>query len=373
MMIVFPANMEMVLCMIASLVVTGIMVPPIVRVCKAKGMVAIPNGRTSHQGAVPTLGGVSIFASILFASSLFMPEDSAGESHYLQPAMVILFFFGMLDDLVGINPYKKLGGQILASLIAIVAANVRMTTLHGLFGVSELPYLVSVLISLFIFLAVINAFNLIDGIDGLASGLGIGISVVFGVWLTMLGRPAFAVLSFALTGSLIVFYGFNVFGKKNKIFMGDTGSMFIGFIFATLGIKIMCCPVSPTIDMSISTIPVVVMSLMIIPIADTLRVIILRILRGQFPFHADRSHCHHDLLRLGFSHRRASTILVIANMVVFFMAISIKTIPVCLLGVLVLSAGIFICSVPRLWLKFVLKRPEEADCHQDLHESFDGI
>jgi len=282
--------------------------------------------------------------------------------------MVILFFFGIVDDLVGINPYKKLGGQVLASLIAIVVANVRMTTLHGLFGVGELPYLVSILISLFVFLAVINAFNLIDGIDGLASGLGIGISVVFGVWLAMLGRPAFAVLSFALTGSLIVFYWFNVFSKKNKVFMGDTGSMFIGFIFASLGIKIMCCPVTPTIDMSVNTIPVVVMSLMIIPISDTLRVIMLRILRGQFPFHADRSHCHHDLLRLGFSHRRASTILVMANMIVFFMALSIKTIHVFLLGVLVLSAGIFICSVPRLWLKLVLKQPEELDLHEDLHE-----
>ncbi|MCX6226131.1 MAG: MraY family glycosyltransferase [Bacteroidia bacterium] len=356
----------MMLSLTTALVVSYIMIPPVVRISRAKHLVAMPNGRTSHNGEVPTVGGVAIFTSCIIGAGLFMPNDFPGEFQYLIPAMIILFMIGMQDDMVGTHPRKKLAGQIISSLIVIIAADVRMTTLHGLFGVGEIPYAISVVISLFIFIGIINAFNLIDGIDGLASGLGIVISIAFGIWLYMLGKEHYAIFSFALAGSLIAFCRFNVFSKKHKLFMGDTGSMLIGFIFAILVVKVLCCQVSPDSFMYMHAFPAVAISLMIIPVSDTIRVMALRIINGRFPFFADRTHCHHDLLRLGFSHLHASGILVAANLLLFLLALALKNMPTFLLGILMLGAGILVCSIPGIWLRVILKQPKKFVLHYHL-------
>jgi UDP-GlcNAc:undecaprenyl-phosphate/decaprenyl-phosphate GlcNAc-1-phosphate transferase len=356
-------NLQMLLGLIAALGVSYFMIPPVVKICRAKNMVAMPNGRTSHNGAVPTVGGVAIFASTMIGTSLFMPKQLPSEMQFLVPAVIILFFIGLQDDMVGIKAWKKLIGQIIVSLIVIVAADVRMTTLHGLFGIFEINIVISYLISLVLFIGIINAFNLIDGIDGLASGLGIAIALVFGIWLSMLGKPHFAVLAWSLAGGLMAFYYFNVFSKKYKLFMGDTGSMLIGFIFATLVVKILCCTVEPGSFMYMKAFPVVAISLMILPIADTLRVMSMRILRGHSPFYADRTHCHHDLLRFGYNHLIASSLMVAANLTLFFIAYALKDLPAFMLGMIMLGAGVFICDVPRLVLKYILKRVEEPSAH----------
>lgn len=367
-MIVFPIDSKMIFSLIAAIIISCIIIPPIVRLSRAKQLVALPNGRTSHSGAISIMGGVAIYASLIIGAGLFMPVNIPGEFQYLTPAMVILFFVGMKDDIAGINPRNKMVGQIISALIVILVANIRMTTLHGLFGIQEITYVPSVLISLLIFLGLINAFNLIDGIDGLASGLGIVISLIFGIWLSLLGAEHYGVLSFALAGSLIAFYRYNVFSKKYKLFMGDTGSMLLGFVFATLSIKVLCCPIAPDSFLYMKAFPVVVMSLMIIPISDTLRVMAGRIIKGHSPFFADRTHFHHDLLRLGFSHWQSSTIILTANMSLFLLALVLKNLPVFLLGILILSAGVFLCNFPRLWLKFVLKQPQESIGHLTLSE-----
>jgi len=362
-MLAFPISLQMILSLFTALVVSYVLIPPVVRISKAKNLVAIPNGRTSHHGLIPTLGGVAIFTSIIIGAGLFMPSDYPTELQFLVPAMIVLFIFGMQDDIAGINPWKKLTGQITSSLIVIIAANVRMTTLHGLFGFDEIPYIASVLISLIVFVGLINAFNLVDGIDGLASGLGIVISMAFGIWLTLIGANHYAIISFALTGSLIAFYRFNVFSKENKLFMGDTGSMIIGFIFATMAVKLLCCPVSPDSFLYMKAFPVVVMSLMIIPISDILRVMTRRILMGRIPYDADRTHFHHDLLRLGFSHWQASSTIIATNVGLFFLALALRNLPIFLLGLIILGIGVFVCSVPQIWLKMVLKYPEEPVIH----------
>lgn len=367
-MVSFPIDLQMFLGLVTALVVSCLVIPPIVKISRAKHLVALPNGRTSHDGAIPTLGGVAIFASITIGSGLFMQDGYPSEFQYLVPSLIILFFVGIQDDIIGINPRKKLAGQIIASLIVIIAANVRISALHGLFGIQEIPYAISVVFTMIIFLGLINAFNLIDGIDGLASGLGILISIVFGIWLSLLGAEHYAILSFTLAGSLIAFYGYNVFGKKYKLFMGDTGSMLIGFIFATLAVKVLCCPISPDSYLYMRAFPAVVMSLMIIPVCDTLRVMILRMVSGRMPFSADRTHFHHDLLRLGFSHWKASSMIVVANLGLFLMALALNDMPMFLLGILMIGAGVFICSVPRMWLRIILKQPEEPVMHYNLSE-----
>jgi UDP-GlcNAc:undecaprenyl-phosphate/decaprenyl-phosphate GlcNAc-1-phosphate transferase len=365
---IFPVDIPMALSFVTALVMTWVLIPPIVRLSHTKHFVALPNGRTSHAGAIPTIGGVTLYASFIIAGGLFMPNEYPAEFQYLMVSMVVLFLIGLQDDLAGINPRKKMAGQIVASLIMIIAADVRMTTLHGLFGIGEIPYLASVLITLFVFIGLINAYNLIDGIDGLASGLGITSAIVFGIWLSLLGSQHYAILSFTLAGALIAFFRFNVFSKKNKLFMGDTGSMFIGFIFAISAVKLLCCPIPADSYLYMKAYPVVVMSLMIIPIADTLRVMTMRIMKGRAPFYADRTHLHHDLLSLGLSHLHASVIIVIANLSLFFMALLLKNLPILLLGFVVLTSGIIVCSIPLVLSRIGLKRPVSSPVHLTVSE-----
>jgi UDP-N-acetylmuramyl pentapeptide phosphotransferase/UDP-N-acetylglucosamine-1-phosphate transferase len=348
-----PIDFLMAFSLLSAMIISYTMIPKVVEISKAKLLVALPNGRTSHTGAIPTLGGIAIFASIITGAGLFMPTDMPGEFQFMVPALVLLFFIGLQDDIAGIRARDKLAGQIIASLIVIIGANVRITTLHSFLGIEEIPYLVSVLLTLVIFVGLINAFNLIDGIDGLASGLGIVISAVFSIWLFMLGKEHYAILACALTGSLIAFFHFNVFGARNKLFMGDTGSMLIGMIFAILAVNVLSCPVPTNSFLYMKAFPVVVMSLMIIPVSDTLRVMILRMLNGKRPFSADRTHLHHDLLRMGFTHLQASVIIVLANLRLFLLALAIRNLPCEVAGFIMLGSGILVCSIPRIWLKSI--------------------
>jgi UDP-N-acetylmuramyl pentapeptide phosphotransferase/UDP-N-acetylglucosamine-1-phosphate transferase len=312
-----PIEIRMVLGFFTALLVSFIAIPPIVRVSHAKNLLAAPNGRTCHQGHVPALGGVAIFAAVVMGTSLFIDNSGFEEARYILAAMVIIFFIGLKDDLVNVKWRKKLGSEVLAALIVVVLAGVRIGSFHGMLGIETLPYWFSVLFSSFVFVALINCFNLLDGIDGLASGMGISISLIFGFWLWRLGFDSYAVFSLALTGSLVSFYGFNVFGKHNKLFMGDTGSLLLGFLFAVFAIKVLSCQIPLSGSMYFKSLPTMVMGLMIIPIIDTLRVFSTRILKGKSPFSADKTHLHHVFLKLRFSHLQASTIIILMNLLLF--------------------------------------------------------
>lgn len=359
----------MILAFLAALMVSYIAIPPIVRVSKAKRLGALPNGRTSHVGVIPTLGGVAIFAAVTIGGSLFLKQDFPRELQYVLPAMVILFFFGMKDDLVGLSPTKKMAGQMIASLFIILAADVRIVSLHGLFGFNEIPYGISVVLSFVVFVALINAFNLVDGIDGLASGLGIFVSVVLGVWLFSLDRPDYATFAFATAGSLLPFYFFNVFSKENKLFMGDTGSQLLGLLFSTFAVKILWCPIAPDSSLFLKAMPAVVMAVMIIPIADTIRVMTLRIANGRSPFYADRNHFHHGLLALGMTHWQASTTVILTNFSLFVVAWLLRNTSVLMLGILIMSLGIIACSVPTLLLRYQIIDRKKVPGHEDHHHA----
>ncbi len=330
--------------------IAKIAISPIVRVARAKNLVAKPNGRTCHNGVVPHLGGIAIFASLIISTSLFVKDGFSNEFQFIIPATLIIFFNGLEDDIVSIKPRTKLFWQIVASLLVVILADVRISTFHGILGIGELPLVVSYLFTLLVFVALINAFNLIDGIDGLASGLGIQISLVFGFWLAFLQRYDYAVLAFALAGGLIPFYLSNVFGKKYKLFMGDTGSLLIGLVFSILSVKILCCELPTDSLLFANALPMLVVSVMIIPIADTIRVFAFRIARGRSPFHADNHHFHHYLLRLGMSHWQASTSIVLINTALFLLAFSLRHWGDIRLGFLIFGLAFAITSAPRVIL-----------------------
>jgi UDP-N-acetylmuramyl pentapeptide phosphotransferase/UDP-N-acetylglucosamine-1-phosphate transferase len=232
---------------------------------------------------------------------------------------LILFFIGIKDDLVNLRASKKLVGQILAAVILVHMAGVKLTTFYGMFGIRDLPVWFSYVFSVFTCVVITNAFNLIDGIDGLAGSLGIVGAFTFGLWYHFLGMTQYTILCSALIGSLLAFLWFNK--TPAKIFMGDTGSMLIGFIMALLAMKfIESVRVLPKDHpYKILSVPVFTCTILIIPLFDTLRVFIIRMSKGKSPFHPDRNHIHHILIDLGLTHMQATGSLVSFNILMILL------------------------------------------------------
>lgn len=354
-----PIEIRIVLGLLTGLVISFIAIPPIVRVAKEKKLMALPNGRTSHKGPVPSFGGVAIFAAVVIGTSLFIDRSGFNEFRYILAAIMIVFFIGLKDDLVDIGWIKKLIAEIIAALLVVVLADVRIGTFHGMFGVGTLPLWFSIVFSTFVFIALINCFNLLDGIDGLASGMGIVISLIFGFWLFSLGFLNFSILSFALTGGLMSFYRFNVFGGKNKLFMGDTGSLLLGFLFAVLAIKVMCCELPSGDELYMRSLPTVVMGVMIIPIIDTIRVFTLRMLRGKSPFSADRTHLHHVFLQLGFSHLQASSTIIAVNLILFCLTLFMRNMNPMVSTMILFSSALIVSLIPCYLVRFRTPKVED--------------
>ncbi len=355
----------MVFALILGFFIALIAIPPIVRVSHAKKLVAVPNGRTSHNGHIPALGGVAIFASVILGTTIFMDTDAMGEFRFIVAALVIVFFTGLKDDMVNLSWPKKMAAEVVAALLVVILADVRIRTFHGMIGIETLPYWFSVLFSVFVFIALINCFNLLDGIDGLASGMGIFISMVFGLWLNQLGYVNYAVLAFSLTGGLMCFYMFNVFGTKHKLFMGDSGSLLLGFLFSVLSIKLLCCEIAPSDPRFMIAFPSVVMGVMILPIMDTLRVFTLRILQGRSPFSADRNHLHHIMLKLGFNHLQASLSIILANALLFGVTVLLRNQNAFLVAVILFSLALVISLVPCYFARCLKRGENEDESHQD--------
>ena len=298
-----------------ALGVTSITIPSIVNISRLKNLCYVPNGRTSHKGSIPTLGGIAVFIGFVLSVVIISGTHPIAELAYIIAGLVIVFFIGIKDDILVIAPVKKLIGQISAVAVIALLADIRITNLYGIFHISELPYIASILLTIFVFIVVINGFNLIDGIDGLASGIGILSASVFGIWFWMYGNMAYAFLSFSFIGALTAFFFFNVNGRKNKLFLGDTGSLITGFVVAVLACKFLQNEMAAPGYLKVPASPAVVFGILIIPLFDSLRVFILRTLKGQSPFKADKQHMHHLLLQLGHTHLQATFILVFTNVV----------------------------------------------------------
>ncbi|MEO5905776.1 MAG: MraY family glycosyltransferase, partial [Saprospiraceae bacterium] len=228
-------------------------------------------------------------------------------------AFIIIFLIGAKDDILPMSPYRKLLGQIFACFILVFKAQVRITSLYGIFGVYEIPVIISIILSMFTILVIINAFNLIDGINGLSGSLATLISLSMGTWFFLIDRTELAIIAFSLAGACIAFLRYNI--TPARIFMGDTGSMLIGLVSAIMVIEFI--EIHSDIQGSpyaFKAVPAVAVGILILPLFDTLRVFIMRLLNGKSPLHADRNHIHHLLLDSGLTHMRATMVLVGVNL-----------------------------------------------------------
>jgi UDP-GlcNAc:undecaprenyl-phosphate GlcNAc-1-phosphate transferase len=298
---------------LTSLLIVVFGIPSIITVAKLKGLYDNPNSRKIHTSKIPRLGGLAIIAGFAIAASLWgLTDGSTGKLQYMQAALIILFFSGLKDDIIVISPVKKLISQIVAAAIVIFGDNIRITGFYGFMGIEEMPYLVSVGFTLFTIIVITNAFNLIDGVDGLAGGIGFIASTTFGMWFSFIDETGWAILSFALSGALLGFLVFNY--NPAKIFMGDSGSLTIGFLLSILAIRFIEFNHSSYDSVyKVASAPAIAIGILIIPLFDTIRVFVIRMIKKQSPFQADQNHMHHSLIKIGLSHREVCLILYLVN------------------------------------------------------------
>jgi UDP-N-acetylmuramyl pentapeptide phosphotransferase/UDP-N-acetylglucosamine-1-phosphate transferase len=224
---------------------------------------------------------------------------------------MVVFFLGLKDDILVISALKKFLGQLAAAAILIHLADIRIDSMHGIFGLGTLPLPVSYLITYITFIVIINAFNLIDGVDGLAGSLGVLTTSIFGAYFFAAEMQVYSLIAFAMAGSLLAFLVFNF--NPAKIFMGDSGSLLVGLLNAILVIKFISVGDSPGALVPIESVVAVGFSILVVPLLDTLRVFSIRIAKGRSPFVPDRNHIHHLLLDRGLSHRTVTVTCVGLN------------------------------------------------------------
>ncbi len=342
---------NIILAFITAFLLTYRVIPAIIDVAYNKKLYDIPDDRKSHTEIIPRLGGISIFAGLLFSIILWTPFNSLGDLQYILSAFIIIFLIGAKDDIEPVSPLKKFGAQVVAAFILVFQSNVRISELYGIFGIHEIPFLASAIFSMFVIIAIINAFNLIDGVNGLAGTIGLLSSIVFGYLFYEVDRIELSIVAFAMAGSIIAFLNYNY--TPAKIFMGDTGSLLIGLVSAVLAIKFFEINKEQTNPrLFIQSGPIFAISVLIIPIFDTVRIMSLRILKGKSPFHPDRGHIHHLLLDLGFTHMEVTAILVVTNAIFIYIAYSFQFININLLFLIIVGLALMLTGI----LVYLVKR-----------------
>lgn len=330
---------------ITAFIITFMAIPSIIRVSVIKNLFDEPTERKAHTSSIPTLGGLAIFAGVVFSYTFWTNGLESAYTQYIIAAIVVMFFIGIKDDIVELTAHKKLYGQLFAALIIVFFADIRITSLYGILGIYEIPYSLSVLVTIFTILTIINAYNLIDGIDGLAGGIGAIASFTFGLWFYNYNEIGLCVLAFTLFSSLLAFLVYN-FSPAN-IFMGDTGSLIVGLILAILCINF--------VEMSFLSLPyafpfrsspAMAIAILIIPLADTMRIFVIRLMNGKSPFQADRNHIHHQLLDLGLTHREAALTLYLVNIGFILTALVLRNISSLLLLNILVAMGVVFSIVP---------------------------
>lgn len=317
------------LAFVISCYVAWFIIPRILMISLRKKLFDIPDERKVHKRAIPRLGGVSFFPTILlsccavltlrtltgYGVPVFQATYILPECLLLVCGMTLLYLTGIADDLIGVRYIQKLIIQIVCASFFPVAG-LWINDLYGLFGVDMLSGWIGIPFTIIIIVFITNAINLIDGIDGLASGLSIVALLVFGVLFIEKSLWLYSMLAFSTLGVLVPFFYYNVFGsaeRARKIFMGDTGSLTLGYILSFLAIKY--SQNNPEAISYTEGAFVIAFSTLIVPAFDVIRVIIVRMRIGKSPFEPDKNHIHHKFLAMGFTPRKAMIILLFVSCV----------------------------------------------------------
>ena len=353
---------------IVSVLFTGVLIPQILLISFRKNLFDKPDERKIHQGVIPRLGGIAFKPVVFFSVALLLGvcqllgyndllNEISSESRQLTfgfCSIMILYLVGMADDLIGIRYRAKFAVQIVCGLM-VIAGGLWLNNLHGLFFVHDLPVWIGWPLTVLVVVFIINALNLIDGIDGLASGL-CGVAMFFyGVIFLQAHEYIYAMLSFATLGVLVSFFYYNVFGdskRGRKIFMGDTGSLTIGMTLCILSLKLCRC-FQDDVSGDWANVFVLAYSPLIIPCFDVVRVFLHRVRNGKNPFLPDKNHIHHKLLAIGM--RQSVAMITIVSVSILFTICNILLsayVNVTLLFVV----DVTIWTMANIWLTRKIKR-----------------
>ena len=315
-----PLNYLLVI--VSSFIVSSLTFPSIIFVSKQRNLFDDQHmHRKGHSKQISRLGGIGIFCSFMIITLLFVPQHSSMPINFLHTACIILFAMGIKDDIVSVNPSTKIICQFCASALLVIPGEVRLKGFYGIFGIYELPVYGQIILSIMVIMLLINAFNLIDGINTLAASMGILATGTYGIMFALMSEPELSGISFALAGAMGGFMYYNI--SPARLFMGDTGSMLLGVVTAVLSIKYIDVffEQQNAIIYQPKSAPAFIIAIVLIPIYDTVRVFALRISKGNSPFRADRNHLHHILTDSGLTHERSALLLVLFNALAIMLVI----------------------------------------------------
>lgn len=320
-------------------------------------LVDSPGRHKIHSNYKPSLGGVAILIGPIVSLMLGMPFHEWVRLKFFFISLLLMFFIGLRDDILALSPRQKLYSQFLPVIVLVVLNQTTLNSTYGLMDLPEIPVLVIWGFSIFTMIILTNAYNLIDGLDGLAGTIGALTLAALGIWFYLIGNNPVSLLALAFAGSLVAFLFFN--WQPSKIFMGDTGALMIGFLLSYLTILFINSnyrlPEGSEFKFKASVATAI--CLVIVPVFDTLRVIIVRLRQGESPFHADRNHLHHQFLNLGFTHAQSVLIISAINIVMIVLAWVLRKQN----DLLILGVVLALC----LAINFVLKRAQQQKPNPD--------
>lgn len=360
----------------------GVLIPQILLIAFRKQLMDIPNERKIHTSLVPRLGGIAFKPVIFFSMAFIFGVNLAVGNEFMLTetmtdakailfgfcAVLFLYLVGMADDLIGVRYRAKFAIQIFCAIMLVVGG-VWLSNLYGVLWVHALPKWIGFPLTILVVVFITNAINLIDGIDGLASGL-CGVAFLFyGIVFFTLGHYFYAMFSFATLGVLVPFFYYNVFGnaaKRQKIFMGDTGSLTIGIILSFLTIKLIAC--TPTGETIWPNPIILAFAPLFIPGFDVVRVYLHRIRTGSNPFLPDKNHIHHKLLALGMN-QRAAMVSIISFSILLTLANVLMSL--CINVNIIVLFDITLCTLLNVWIssKIRLKSTSHSIMNNDMNHA----
>ena len=359
-----------ILTLVLSAFIGWITIPNIIIISKRKRLFDSHNSRKVHTGAIPRLGGISFLPAVLVSFCLSLGIRHVTDGFDLNPlyvdefyaeflffvaGLISLFFIGLADDLVGIGYKSKFLVQVVAAAM-LVLADLNIKSFDGLFGIYYIHPVFSVLLTVFVVVGAVNAYNLIDGVDGLCSGLGAIALCVLSGWFYYHDLYAYTMLGVSLFGCVVTFFLYNTRGMRLKVFMGDGGSLMLGYIVSFLGLKFIDLNAGMgTFTLDTPNAELMVLSVVFIPVFDTVRVLTERIMKGRPPFFPDKTPIHQLFLRLGFTHMQSTGIILIMAIAIIMFNFALQDMNSNLLFV----SDVLIGMVFLNWLpKYIIRKRE---------------
>lgn len=303
--------MVILLSLATAFLATMTLMPVIIKLFRSIDLLDIPDKRKIHSVSTPSLGGIAIFLGIIFSLILSSSFADLATQKFFLGATFLIFLLGVRDDLSSLQAKHKLVIQVFAAILVVYVGGWKISGLNGLFGIDSFPYGLNEVFTLFVIVVMTNAFNLIDGIDGLAGSIALLITLFFGWYFLSIGEVLNATIAISTAGGVLGFLLFNWY--PSKVFMGDTGSMTLGFMISVLLVQFLAVPEVVSAGLGIVSPVSVCIALLILPVYDTLRVFFIRFYLGKSPLAPDRNHIHHVLLKLGMNHGQSAILLILHN------------------------------------------------------------